>query len=1309
MKRKSFIAGISIVILLMIGNLAFSQALIYSESFETDGQGTRYTANPYPGTGSIDAYFKRGTNATISMPNLINTDGIYFYGAEDTEGSALPGECNLTTSIIQVNGYHNLEVQLRVAAPRNNKFDTLNDYLKIEYNIDSLGWVLIGAFRNDGSPANSSLNLDTDLDGIGEGIALTDSFQQFTFNIPQTGKELQIRILVYMDDVDEEVAFDLIQVNGDSSLKANFNFNNACLGDSTYFVNTSTGTASNVNYIWAFDNDSIFDDAAAIQDPAYLFALSDTFMVGLKVFTPNDTDSVFKQVIVHPNPVAAFSVDDTSKCQGNTFFFTNNSHITPTSYLNYVWNFGDSIFSSDTNTSHLYAIPGNYTVTLKVSSTLGCEDTFSRMLYLNPNPIADFTLSDTLLCANDTFGFTNNSSISPSGTLSYFWDLDDGKTAQSKDTSNAYPTDGTYNIKLITSSSAGCKDSITKTIQVNSLLKADFTASLTCFGDATIFTNSSHHCIPIDTILWDLDSNGLFNDTSAASFSFLFNKPDTFWIGIKVITANDTDSIYKQVIVHPLPQADFIVSDSNACLGNSISFLDNSQINTAYTLSYFWDFDDGTTAAVKDTSHIFSLIDSFDVKHIVTSNYGCRDSILKRIWVYNIPTADFSINDTFQCSSDTFIFTNASSISPAEPLSYFWDLGDGKTSFSQDTSNLFALNGIYSIKLITSTQMGCKDSMIKNITVNSDLKADFTATRVCLGDSTNLNSTSRICGLVSYFWDMDNDGVFNDAAGSDVRYRFLSAGTKMVGLVVLNISDTDTIYHTVIVDSLPLVDYTINNTVQNISGNNFVFTNTSTGASTYMWDFGDGNTTGTVNATHSYASVGDFSVKLVATTIHGCKDSTIKQVKTTSNLDAGFTTNKIAQCANNNLFLFTDTSKSSGNIIIRNWDLDEDGLFNDASGTSASASYHQHGNILIGLYLVTDQGDTAYVYQQITILPSPVANFTSNVVCQGRLSTFRDSSLIDGGASIIKYYWDFDFDGVVDDSTGPLATYRFLTGGTHLSLLVVVADNGCEDAIVKQVDVGLNPLADFLINNACEGDSAEFINVSSIPAGDTIINYLWDYGDGNQAIIKSNPKHVYDFPGDYNVSLVALSALGCKDTANKVIHIKANPNIVFFFPKDTSGLYAGDDFDVIVTGSTYDSIKWLINGAIYQGSQGQNAFTFNQDGSYTAIAYDTNGCKSSDSFLISFMNMPVELIARNIITPNQDGINDLWIIQDLNFYKPVEVRIFNRYGDELYSSNDYQNDWDGTYEGEYLPRGTYYYIIKLKDSSVYKGTINIVY
>ena len=80
----------------------------------------------------------------------------------------------------------------------------------------------------------------------------------------------------------------------------------------------------------------------------------------------------------------------------------------------------------------------------------------------------------------------------------------------------------------------------------------------------------------------------------------------------------------------------------------------------------------------------------------------------------------------------------------------------------------------------------------------------------------------------------------------------------------------------------------------------------------------------------------------------------------------------------------------------------------------------------------------------------------------------------------------------------------------------------------------------------------------------------------------------------------------------------------------------------------------------------------------------------------------------NLFTPNGDGHNDFWNITGIANCSTCKVAIYNRYGQEVYQSENYQNDWAGGYDGEKLPDGTYYYVISTETGKIYKGAITIL-
>lgn len=112
---------------------------------------------------------------------------------------------------------------------------------------------------------------------------------------------------------------------------------------------------------------------------------------------------------------------------------------------------------------------------------------------------------------------------------------------------------------------------------------------------------------------------------------------------------------------------------------------------------------------------------------------------------------------------------------------------------------------------------------------------------------------------------------------------------------------------------------------------------------------------------------------------------------------------------------------------------------------------------------------------------------------------------------------------------------------------------------------------------------------------------------------------------------------------------------------------------------------------------------------YILSVTDTNGCVNSDVVIITVILPTFNGIITTLFTPNGDGINDTWYIQDIQNYQDNEVIVFNIHGQQIYSQKNYMNDWKGTYNGKELPDGTYYYVLKfLKDDAIFKGSLDIL-
>lgn len=181
---------------------------ILIEDFETNGEGSRYTTVGLQDPGTNNKFFKRGIAGNFNWfgsPSLSGENGAYYFGVRNSGNSPV----SLTLNSTAITGYYDVNVCVLLASIGNPK---ANDYYKVEYQIDGGNWVTLTEFRRSAPPYK--LAEDTNGDGLGDGVQLTDVFQDFCFSIPTTGNQIGIRVVSNASGSTSGFAFDYIRVTG---------------------------------------------------------------------------------------------------------------------------------------------------------------------------------------------------------------------------------------------------------------------------------------------------------------------------------------------------------------------------------------------------------------------------------------------------------------------------------------------------------------------------------------------------------------------------------------------------------------------------------------------------------------------------------------------------------------------------------------------------------------------------------------------------------------------------------------------------------------------------------------------------------------------------------------------------------------------------------------------------------------------------------------------------------------------------------------------------------------------------------------
>lgn len=340
---------------------------------------------------------------------------------------------------------------------------------------------------------------------------------------------------------------------------------------------------------------------------------------------------------------------------------------------------------------------------------------------------------------------------------------------------------------------------------------------------------------------------------------------------------------------------------------------------------------------------------------------------------------------------------------------------------------------------------------------------------------------------------------------------------------------------------------------------------------------------------------------------------------------------------------------------------------------------------------------------QIVFREIPTADFNVNAVCQGENAIFSDQSTT-GVGSITNWSWNFG-NGQSSITQNPLHAYT--SSGTFNVSLIVTGSNNCVDTVIQPLVINPLPVPMFSNTNACENGIIYFTDESTISSGSNV-SWLYDFNSFATST-EQMPEFSFDAPGTYSVALTVNSNLGCE--ASVVQDVVVLPSPVANFTMNPNPALALQD--VIFTdqsvGNQINSWYWEFGDG--EGDNNQNSVHgYNTGGVYTVIltVSDVNNCSDTATRVISVALLPVLPTG---FSPNGDGENDVFIIRGGPF-KTVDFKVYNNWGELIFSTDDGNVGWDGTFKGENSPLGVYTwtFVVEMGNGQIVKksGDVTLI-
>lgn len=1078
---------------------------------------------------------------------------------------------------------------------------------------------------------------------------------------------------------------------------ASFTFPTNCLPNNTVqFTNTSTG---GINYSWDFGDGS---PVVTTLSPAHNFAGSGPYNVKLTVLSNGCSKDTTIAVTVRVQPVLAFralssvcanvpaySIDSATVTNGvtGTGLYSGNG----------ITNVNTGIFNPS------IAGVGTHTIKYVFTSSLGCKDSISKTITVKAIPFSSFTFPSICL-PNNTVQFTNAST----GATSYIWDFGDGSPIVTLvSPAHAYTGSGPYNVKLTVLSNGCNKDTtIPVTVRVKPMLS--FTPIAAVCANLAPYTITGGSVTNGVTGTGIYSGQGIINGATGLFNPALANLGNNTIKFIFTSTLGCIDSVSQVITVKGVPKAGFTFPTT--CLANgTVNFTDTSKLPSGVP-SYLWNFGEpssgvSNTSAIRNAQHSYSGAGPYNVKLLVNIN-GCSDSITNPITVRIQPQLNFPVPSSVCANAPAYSIATGTVINGVTGVSKYKGKGITDTLLGIFNPAIAGVGG-HNITYYFTSILGCQDSVTKQLIVRPVPIASFNYPTGCLTtNSVQFTNTSFPSTGATYLWDFGDlgSGGLNTSVLSGPSHTYNVFGTYPVKLTItVNGCSDDTVINSTF-RLQPVINYPplpiVCQITDTISVNTAVVTNGVPPAFPGSYS-GPGvfDTLGLFNPV--LAGYGAHTIKFTFTSNGGCiatKTSTItvnprpviSRIIFNNRPDSNI-------CFNDTLQIGNQVAVAYGNVVKWEWNLGDNTDTTFTTNTLIKYNYARDSVYKITLVTTSDKGCVSLpVSRFIYVRALPIASFTApaGVCMPNGLVKFENLSTIHNeNVSTLSYTWLFGDGTNVSTLTSPSHLYNTSLAQTDV-ILKVISAYGCRSEDTSTLIFYPKPQSSFTAvpNVACQGKPVAFTNLTVSP---NITSSSWNFGDGSSISNAIAPVISYAGYGEFLASLIVTNTNGCKDTATQKIKVYLQPKV------DAGKSFVVNAGSVITFQGTVNAPNLTLNWSPSTGLNNSGILnpttTAVANRKYTLTATGQGGCTDADTMTVSILQA---LKIPTAFSPNGDGINDKWEITNLKDYPASSVEVFNRYGKSVYLSNGrYTKSWDGTFNGNMLPNGTYYFIIDVKNGT----------
>ena len=626
--------------------------------------------------------------------------------------------------------------------------------------------------------------------------------------------------------------------------------------------NTSTGATS---YSW---NSGVGANQSG-TNTVLNYSAPGTYNVRLIAITGSSCrDTAFQQIQILESPSVLLSSDVNQGCAPLQVSFNAT---TGGDNLNYAWNYGNGNTSNQASPISQTYIENvdvtNYTASLTVSNVCGSA-TDDINITVQPRPHAVFTpIIVSTTCSPVTVSFENNSTGTPT---SCEWNFGDGFTSTMPEPeTRTYVTGNTpttFEIELTVHNNCG-SDVTVEELTVNPNLV-----------HASMSSNVNEGCTPVDVEVQNTGTGGTMIQYSfvpnvvamGPTAQHSYNAEGSYTIYQYATDGCGFDTTSTVVVVHQSPTIAFTVSADETCQFEDLMF----DATVTGASNFEWNFGDGETSSLLSLSKDYTTGGTYSVELSAVAANNCEAHAETEIVVHSNPVAMFEVANNEGCAPFDICPINSS----VGATTTSWDFGDGFTNNDPQTCHTFTNNLSQPINqeviLSVANTFGCSDTYSTFVTINPVTAASFTLPLASSCEfPITIEPTGVTAGQQSYSWTVNSELASTDASPS---FQFGSSGDFYIQLSSTNqygcvdMSDATFTVHP------PVLAAFSSDKANGCLDLNVSFVNQSTNATSFVWNFGDGDESVQSSPNHVFNEQGVFDVQLIATSPEGCKDTLVQ-------------------------------------------------------------------------------------------------------------------------------------------------------------------------------------------------------------------------------------------------------------------------------------------------------------------------------------------------------------------------------------------------------------------------------------------------